>query len=315
METNTTALVRMESGAVQHANAYTAADVLQQVGLIQDVMRAAMKDGEHYGTIPGCGDKKTLKKPGAEKLGLTFRLAPEYQVETKDLPNGHREHRIICRLVHIASGLSWGQGVGSCTSMESKYRFRMEDTGRPVPQRYWDTRDKSLLGGERFVPKKKDGKWTIQERVEHDNPADYFNTVLKIAKKRAHVDAILTATAASDIFTQDAEDIRENLAAFEADETNVEPRHETDAQRETPPPRPPAASTTSAAVDPNDWRGIKLHFGKNKGLSLGQMKEPLLEWYIQNWQPKEWNGRISDEDKTLRAGLDAAAAEMERSPL
>jgi hypothetical protein len=47
------------------------------------------------------------------------------------------------------------------------------------------------------------------EIVEHDNPADYYNTVLKMAKKRAHVDAILTATAASDIFTQDVEDMPE----------------------------------------------------------------------------------------------------------
>ena len=46
-------------------------------------------------------------------------------------------------------------------------------------------------------------------RIEHDNPADYYNTVLKMAKKRAHVDAVLTATAASDIFTQDIEDMPE----------------------------------------------------------------------------------------------------------
>jgi hypothetical protein len=311
MDTNTTALVRMEPGAIQQANAYSAADVLQQVGLIQQVMRAAMKDGEHYGTIPGCGDKKTLKKPGAEKLGLTFRLAPEYQIDTNDLPNGHREHRITCTLRHITTGRQWGQGVGSCTSMESKYRFRMEDTGRPVPAKYWDTRDRSLLGGDRFVPKKKDGKWVILERVEHDNPADYFNTVLKIAKKRAHVDAILTATAASDIFTQDAEDIRENLAAFEADEPqqNAPP-----TQLDTNQPPPPPGRTATAALESfGDWRNVRVHFGKHKGTALGKMQEGLLAWYIEHWEPKEWNGRISDEDKTLRAALDAAAAEMERS--
>jgi hypothetical protein len=184
-----------------------------------------------------------------------------------------------------------------------------------VPSKYWETRDRSLLGGDRFVPKKKDGKWVILERVEHDNPADYFNTVLKIAKKRAHVDAILTATAASDIFTQDAEDIRENLAAFESDEPQDNRRSETPPQPagENPPPRVPASSTVSASAGGMDWRGIKVHFGKNKGMTLGQMKEPLLEWYIQNWEPKEWNGRISDEDKSLRAALNAAAAEMERS--
>jgi len=37
--------------------------------------------------------------------------------------------------------------------------------------------------------------------------ASNLNTVLKIAKKRAFVDAILTATHASKVFTQDIEDI------------------------------------------------------------------------------------------------------------
>ena len=37
--------------------------------------------------------------------------------------------------------------------------------------------------------------------------ANRINTVLKISKKRAYVDAILTATCASSVFTQDMEDI------------------------------------------------------------------------------------------------------------
>ena len=43
-------------------------------------------------------------------------------------------------------------------------------------------------------------------RIENEDIADVYNTVLKMAKKRALVDATLTATAASDIFTQDVED-------------------------------------------------------------------------------------------------------------
>jgi len=96
--------------------------------------------------------------------------------------------------------------------MEAKYRFRTGDvvpTGKPVPQEYWNDRDQKLIGGTGFGTKKIDGKWQIVEmgeKVEHENPADYWNTVLKMAKKRAHIDAILTATAASDIFTQDIEE-------------------------------------------------------------------------------------------------------------
>ena len=40
-----------------------------------------------------------------------------------------------------------------------------------------------------------------------------------MAKKRAQVDAILTATAASDIFTQDLEDIVANQKAYDAEVT------------------------------------------------------------------------------------------------
>jgi hypothetical protein len=62
------------------------ADVVAQARLIQDVMRDIMREGEHYGKIPGCGDKPSLFKGGAEKICVTFRLRPEYQIETIDMP-------------------------------------------------------------------------------------------------------------------------------------------------------------------------------------------------------------------------------------
>jgi hypothetical protein len=72
----------------------TANDIKGQVKLIQDVMSAVMSNGEHYGVIPGCGDKPALLKPGAEKLNLTFRMAPDPETEIIDLGKGHREYRV-----------------------------------------------------------------------------------------------------------------------------------------------------------------------------------------------------------------------------
>lgn len=193
--------------------------VVRQIHLIQDVMKSVMKVDEHYGTIPGT-NKPSLYKPGAEKLSLVFRLRPEYRIERTDMPNGHREYEVTCTLYHIPTGQSVGEGVGSATTMEGKYRFRggeKEGTGKKVPTEYWNLKNsgktaeaKALIGG--LSVGKIDGQWEIciiGEKQEHDNPADYYNTVLKMAKKRAHVDAILTATAASDIFTQDVEDMPE----------------------------------------------------------------------------------------------------------
>lgn len=191
-------------------------ELVGQVTLIQEVMRSVMKEGEHYGKIPGCGDKPALLKAGAEKLGMTFRLAPAFDINRTDMTGGHREYQVICTL----NGRY--QGVGTCCTMEGKYRFRTgkKPTGKPVPKAYWDTRQsnpanaQALLGGKGFsTMKDDDGQWIIceqGEKVEHDNPADHYNTVLKMAKKRAHVDAVLTATAASDIFTQDIDELAQD---------------------------------------------------------------------------------------------------------
>jgi len=193
--------------------------VLRQVKLIQDVMEKTMKEGEHYGEAFEGAKKRSLLKPGAEKISTVFRLAPKYDIKKTDLPGGHREYELICSLYHIPTGQFVGQGVGSCSSMESKYRFR--DAFRKCPKCGKETiiKGKTEYGGGWLCFKKKGGcgeKWDDKDpvienqeigRMEHDNPADYFNTILKMGKKRAHVDATLTATAASDIFTQDLEDL------------------------------------------------------------------------------------------------------------
>lgn len=192
----------------------SAKDVVGQIALIQDMMRAAMQEGEHYGVIPGCGDKPSLLKPGAEKLALTFRLAPDYTVTRTDLPGGHREYEVLTRMTHISTGTFLGAGVGAASTMETKWRFRntWTDTGGDIPQDYKE--NKGAYRAKGFGCRKDDEtgewKWCKLERVEHDNPADYYNTVLKMAKKRSQIDATLTVTAASDIFTQDVEELREN---------------------------------------------------------------------------------------------------------
>lgn len=216
----------MENTALQVVDitdyALTPDKVRAQVNLIQKVMKEIMQPGEHYGSIPGCGNKPTLLKAGAEKLSSTFHLAPKYDIIERDLGNGHREYKTICSLYLIGTDTFIGQGVGSCSTMEGKYRFRKGSLSCPeCGKENTIIKGKKEYGGGWLCYKNKGGcgakfkdddPFITQqdtERVEHDNPADYYNTCLKMSKKRAHVDAILTATAASDIFTQDIEDMPE----------------------------------------------------------------------------------------------------------
>jgi len=208
-------------------------DVIDQVAAVTGLLNAVMVQDQHYGTIPGCGKRPTLLKPGAEKLALMFRLAPTYHVEIVDMAHpsiaGHREYSVVCTLKQISTGDVWASGVGSCSTMESKYRYRTgakEYTDHPVPAGYWDVRKsdpaaaQKLIGGRGHATGKHPdtGAWVITkqgEKCENDNPADVYNTCLKMAKKRAFVDAVLSATAASDVFTQDVEDIAANRLASE----------------------------------------------------------------------------------------------------
>ena len=196
-------------------------DVLAQVEKIQGIMRQAMREDVHYGVIPGT-EKPTLFKAGAEKLGLVFRFRPEFEIRRHDLDGGHREYEVISKLVHFPTDQAIGEGLGSCSTLESKYRYRRgepESTGKPVPPAYWKLRKTSpakaqeLLGGKDFLPRKIDGAWTIckkaGDRFENPDIADCYNTILKMAKKRALVDATLSATAASDCFTHEELDEEE----------------------------------------------------------------------------------------------------------
>ena len=70
---------------------------------------------------------------------------------------------------------------------------------------------KELIGEGRSVGKNPDtDSWEVcvlGEKMDNPDLADVWNTVLKMAKKRAYVDGMLSATGASDIFTQDIEEM------------------------------------------------------------------------------------------------------------
>lgn len=234
------------------------ADTVDQVQQIQQLMKEVMITGEHFGVIPGCGNKPSLLQPGAQKLALMFGFAAKYEIEKTIEVNGHREYEVTCELVSRNTQTIVGQGVGVCTTMEGKFRYRSENTGKPVPSDYWDTRDRAMLGGAGFSPRKIKGQWYIHHQVDHDNPADYYNTVKKMAKKRAFVDAVLTATAAADIFTQDIEDMPE---VFNSEETHAETKTHQSVQESVPTPSMPTETYDKPKEQPKaskaEWNGVQ----------------------------------------------------------
>lgn len=178
----------------------TLAEVKAQVNLIQQIMQSVMKEGHHYGKVPGCGDKKVLLKPGAEKIMMTFRLAAEPQIEEIRTAD-EIIFKVAVKITNQATGMFLGTGVGECSTSEEKYKWRAA-----VSDDEWDStpEDRKRI---KYASKWEGGsKKSYTVNQVKTNPSDLANTVKKMAKKRALVDGTLTVTAASDIFTQDLDE-------------------------------------------------------------------------------------------------------------
>ncbi|MDH3376446.1 MAG: hypothetical protein OEQ39_05695 [Gammaproteobacteria bacterium] len=224
MSTNSTEMVSasqdFQAPAVQ---VLAIEEARNMVSYVEEVTSTIMREGPEadFGLIPGV-NKKVLFQPGAQKLGLAFQLRPEYEEECiEESVPGHRTWHFKCRLFSRANDRAIGEGVGSCSTMESKWRYRWDSTGDEVPKEYWSNRDPALIGGAQFSTRKKNNTWLIFMKVDHPDIADTYNTVRKMAKKRAYVDAIIMATACSHLFTQDMEDLPSNDNDFHAASTDA----------------------------------------------------------------------------------------------
>lgn len=202
------------------AHRFSAVEIRQRVNLVQEVMQGIMKRDTHYGTIPGT-PKPTLYKPGAEVLCVTFRVAQEYRIEDLSTANVAR-YRVTCVGRHQTTGIALGEGVGECSSGEEKYKWR----GSICLEEFESTPEN--MRRIKFSKYKGNVEKKPQVRTE---AADLANTVLKMACKRAMIAMTLNVTAASDIFTQDIEDLPEELRPQEGAQTG--------SQKPAPAPHDP----------------------------------------------------------------------------
>lgn len=285
-------------------------------------LRSMLVEGVDYGTIPGT-EKPTLYKPGAEKICAFFGYAPHYDAvgEIEDW-KGERfgeplfYYKYACVL--SKEGQPVGEGIGSCNSWESKYRYRWVkkdaamrmmpgDSWADLPQRagaiteftfavdkaetagkygkpaaYWEKWKMAIANGEATKIKKTDSKdierdaWQMGDtlyRVPNDAFPDTINTIQKMGQKRGYIAATLSATGASQYFSQDLEDIGDAIqigghamgtkAAQEyVRDAKMAPRPERTAQiidEEQAKPAQPATIDGKPAVKrpPKDWELLK----------------------------------------------------------
>lgn len=288
----------------------TVEELVQQSNIIKRAMQEAMQEGIHYGAIPGV-QKPTLLKAGAEKLLVLFRLSPSYESDKIWHDDGHLTVMTRCTLHHIPTGLKIAEGEGLCTTKESRYAFRQGGRVCPECGQSAIIKGKPEYGGGWICFKKKNGcgaKWddgTDQakefeganlDRVDNPDIADSYNTVLKMADKRALLAAILNGTAASDIFTQDME---ERAPAVGVQSTIVD----------SPPPQrefdPSVDLLPSAPEKKRGWKGIhEVLAGIDPSLDWG----PIIRQSISSVYGGDGDFRKLDEPHKTQAAYRTANA-------
>lgn len=226
----------------------------EQRQLLMQYVAHHMVEGTDYGVIPGTERKdkdgkpaptpKALLKPGAEKLTELFRCTPKFR-QTKCIEDWDKPlffYEFECLIEQRDTGAVLAHGVGSCNSRESKYRWRNADRACPacgaaaIKRSKFPPKDDpdgtpgwycfAKAGGCGANYGHDDAAITGQAvgRVENPDVADAVNSILKIAKKRALVDAAIALARCSDLFTQDVEDFAGDEPARPRPDASAEPR-------------------------------------------------------------------------------------------
>lgn len=211
---------------------------LQAIENFQTVVQQTLRKDQDFGVIPGT-HKPTLLKPGAEKILMLMGLTSEYEIADKveDFQNGFFSYTIKASLKKGDQLIT--EGFGSANTRETRYQLKE-----------WDDVERKKV-------------W----RGEFQDPYTLNNTVLKMAKKRAQVDAALTVGSLSNVFTQDIEDMKDFL-----DKEQLETMNDGDAG------------------------SMRVTFGKYKGKTLSEL-------LIEDRSYVEWLSEKAKEEAMKQAAL------------
>lgn len=177
-------------------------DMKMKYNAVQEFFKEVMVKDEDFGVIPGT-QKPSLYKPGAEKLCELYGFAAlvKSKTEERNFDTGFYRVEFVLQMVHRSSGVIIGEGVGECSTYESKYRYRWVSENK-VPRH---------VNKDDLLYEDKDGQYGSYRsyRIPNEDMHSQWNTVLKMAYKRAYVGLTLQCTRSSGIFTQEEAEMDE----------------------------------------------------------------------------------------------------------
>lgn len=234
----------------------------ERAAQVRALYKEVLREGEHYGVFFQGQSKPALLKSGAEKLLSLFRLGIRPVIEKNQITDGSETigMEYICKaeVFQIDNGVVWGTGIGQSSTMEEKFRWR-----RATCIEEFNATSSHLKREKWFRAESGKPPFSVQQVAI--NYFDITNTVMKMAKKRAIVDAALTVLGVSDIFSQDTE---EDVVG-EIIEAHITPLKKAEASHDVPQTEPkPSPKPTSSPADNNGLSSFGLSTKIKDGLEI-----------------------------------------------
>lgn len=146
--------------------------IQHNIQMAEKLVMSVLEKEVDYGIHPGTSSY-ALRDPGASKIINSFNCYPDHKIlhseETEDLTS----YLVQANLISRQTGAIVAPGVGACSTMETKYAVRWVEN----PEDYGYKREE--------LTRRRKGKF----RIPNPEISDLGNTILKMAAKRAEIDA------------------------------------------------------------------------------------------------------------------------------
>jgi hypothetical protein len=267
---------------------------LMEINSIQEFVKSLLKPGEDYGTIKYTKNGKEMEtkpflyKSGAEKIAYALGLRILVDIVDKVIDENEIAYTIKCRLVRNDDVvISEGFGVAST----SEYKF-------------WKQVSESMKAG---MPK------DVAMR-------SISNTILKMAEKRAVVDAALHIFALSGFFSQDEDYVKDEIKSEggHVETPREAPKH--NAQKQSKPAQTKSEPISDVDEDGSIQEAIEnviveqIEILMDNGLidkkfvDYLSTKDILSRLKLLHWKIKEimkTNSKLTDDQATMLLDMKA----------
>jgi hypothetical protein len=174
----------------------TIEETLQSIALLQNMVKDILKQGIDYGRIPGT-PQDSLWDPGASQIIGAFNC---YCGERRILKLEDSDEKIVaCVEVPIISRATQqvvGSGIGAASTLETKYKYRWV----PKPKE-WGYDEVAIKTFKTKRGKDDEGD-VILYRIPNPEHSELLNTIVKMASKRAEVDAAESLPGVASVLRQ-----------------------------------------------------------------------------------------------------------------